>query len=274
MKVGITLPVFRHDAATAIRVARHAEAAGVDGVFVFDHLWPLGQPERPALACLPQLGALAVETERVVLGPLVARVGLVPDVVLVHALSTVGRQAPGRLVAPLGTGDAANRDENLAYGRPFPPPEERVATLRSCAALLAAEGVPVWVGGRSRRMRRVAADVGGWNAWGTDAVTFASEASEVAALNPATVLTWGGQVLVGRDERQLSAKLEHHGDRPGLIRGTVAGLEDHLAALASAGAVWAVCALLDAGSDPLSVELVVEAAGRANSRPGARGGPG
>ena len=274
VKVGITLPQFRHDAATAIDVARRAEAAGVDGVFVFDHLWPLGQPLRPALACLPLLGALAVETRRVVLGPLVARIGLVPDAVLAHGLATLGRLAPGRVVAALGTGDKANRDENVAYGRPFAPAPEGLVALRQVAALLRAEGLPVWVGGRSPALRRVAAEVGGWNGWGADAPTFAAEAETVRAIDPGAVLTWGGQVLVGRDGSEASAKLERHGDRAGLVKGTVADLAEHLGALAAAGATWAVCAPLDVGTDPASVELVVEAARRADSPPGVPRGPG
>ena len=274
MKVGITLPQFRHDAVTAISVARRAEAAGVDGVFVFDHLWPLGQPRRPALACLPLLGALAVETRGVVLGPLVARVGLVPDAVLVHGLSTLERLAPGRVVAAVGTGDRANRDENVAYGRPFAPPDERIAALRRVAGLLRAEGLPVWVGGRSPQILQVAAEVGGWNAWGTDAVTFAAEASAVTAIGPDATLTWGGQVLVGGDESEAAGKLERHGDRAGMVKGTVDDLAAHLSALASAGAAWAVCAPVDVGTDPSAVERVAEAARRADSRQGERRGPG
>ncbi|HET7720943.1 MAG TPA: LLM class flavin-dependent oxidoreductase, partial [Acidimicrobiales bacterium] len=106
MLVGVTLPQFRHDADAAITVARRAEAAGLDGVFVFDHLWPMGQRMRPALHSTTLLGALAVETDRVVLGTLVARVGLVPDAVLVHTLVTLHRMTAGRLIAALGTGDS------------------------------------------------------------------------------------------------------------------------------------------------------------------------
>src|SRR3954467_14194600 len=127
VRVGITLPQFREDPEPAIDVARRAEAAGLDGVFVFDHLWPLRQPDRPALAGIPLLAALAVETERVTLAPLVARVGLLPDAVLVHAFMTLRRLAGDRLVAALGTGDAGNRDENVAYGVPFTPKADRLA---------------------------------------------------------------------------------------------------------------------------------------------------
>src|SRR3954465_12070378 len=114
MLVGISVPQFQLDPEPAIAAAQRAEAAGLDGVFVFDHLWPLHQPERPALHGPSLLAALAAETDRITLGPLVARVGLLPDAVLTHTLLTIHRMLGDRLVATLGTGDSSNRDENLA----------------------------------------------------------------------------------------------------------------------------------------------------------------
>jgi alkanesulfonate monooxygenase SsuD/methylene tetrahydromethanopterin reductase-like flavin-dependent oxidoreductase (luciferase family) len=259
VRVGITLPQFRHEAEPALATARRAEAAGLDGIFVFDHLWPLGQPERPALHSLVLLGALAVETTRVTLGPLVARVGLVPDAVLVHGYVTLHRMVGDRLVVGLGTGDRANRDENLAYGIPFPPAARRLASLGECCRGLRQAGVRTWVGGRSAAVRRAAAEADGWNAWGADPGTFAAEA---ALVPPGRELTWGGQVLVGRTRAEADAKLAAHGGRPNLVAGTVEDLRRHLEALAAAGASWAVCAPLDIGTDPAAVDLVAEAAPR------------
>ena len=62
MRVGITLPQFRDEADSALDAARRAEALGIDGVFCFDHLWPMGQPGRPALSSGPLLGALVVKS--------------------------------------------------------------------------------------------------------------------------------------------------------------------------------------------------------------------
>ena len=62
MKIGITLPQFRNEADTALEAARRAEDLGFDGVFCFDHLWPMGRPDRPALSSAPLLGALAAAT--------------------------------------------------------------------------------------------------------------------------------------------------------------------------------------------------------------------
>ena len=257
MLIGVTLPQFRHDAEAAVTVARRAEAAGLDGVFVFDHLWPMGQRMRPALHSTTLLGALAVETDRVVLGTLVARVGLVPDAVLVHSLVTLHRMTAGRLIAALGTGDSLNREENEAYGVPFAPVADRVASVADCCRRLRAAGVTTWIGGRSPAVRMAAANADAWNGWGTDVATWAGEAASVPHGGE---LTWGGQVLIGRTEAEAGAKLRTHGPRPGLVAGTMDDLRAHFEALAAAGASWAVCAPLDVGTDPDAVEMLSEVA--------------
>jgi len=265
VNVATTLPQFRHDAEPALQAARRAEEVGLAGVFVFDHLWPLGQPERPALHSKALLGALAVETSRVTLGTLVARVGLLPDAVLVHELYSVRRMTGDRFVAGLGTGDAGNRDENLAYGVANASKDERLTRLAACCDRLRDMGVPTWAGGRSPELRLVAArHAAGWNTWQTDPATFAVDAAGVRALagERAFETTWGGQVLVGRTRAQAAEKLERHGPRPGLVRGTVDDLVAHLEALAEGGASWAICAPLDVGVDPEALELLGQAADR------------
>lgn len=211
MKVGITLPQFRAEAEPALEAARVAEAAGLDGVFVFDHLWPIGHPERPALHGLALLGALAVETQRVMLGSLVSRVGLVPDVVLVNALHTVSRMCGGRFIAGLGVGDRLSRAENEAFGVAFASAQDRFASLVECCRELRAADVPVWVGGLSDEVREIAvAEADALNLWGVDA-------ARVAAVSGVEV-TWAGQV------------------------GPEVDVAAHLGALQEAGATWAVCA--------------------------------
>lgn len=263
MRVGVTLPQYRFEAEPALEAARHAEQAGLDGVFVFDHLWPLGRPDRPALHSFSLLGALAVETTRVHLGTLVARVSLLPNAVLVHNFETLQRMIGDRLVAGVGTGDSANRDENVAYGVPFPPRAERLAELATCCRDLRALGVRTWIGGNSAEARAAAAaHADGWNGWGHDATGWATLAHELPAEGPIE-RTWGGQVLVGRDDDEAAAKLERHGGRPGLVHGTVADLAQHLRTLADAGASWAVCAPLDVGNGYDVIEMVAEAAAMA-----------
>ncbi|MFM8236335.1 MAG: LLM class flavin-dependent oxidoreductase, partial [Actinomycetota bacterium] len=103
MKIGLALPQFVEDPELPIAAARAAEAAGVDGVFVYDHLWR-GEPpnRRPALECFALLGALAVETTSVALGTLVVRATLRPAATTANAFATAQRVHRGRLIAGLG----------------------------------------------------------------------------------------------------------------------------------------------------------------------------
>jgi hypothetical protein len=259
MRIGVTLPQFREDPAPALAVARSAEDAGLDGVFVFDHLWPLGRPDRPALHSYELLGAVAAETSSVAVGTLVARVGLLPDAMFLHALLTLHQVAGARLVAGLGTGDVANRDENLAYGVGYSPTGERRARMVACCRALSDAGVVTWIGGRSAAARgaAVAGGATAWNGWGFDRATFAAAAAELVGTDVAP--TWAGQVLVGRTQDEADAKLARHGPRPGLVWGTVDALRRHFDALDAAGATWAVCAPLDVGHDPAAPETLAEA---------------
>jgi alkanesulfonate monooxygenase SsuD/methylene tetrahydromethanopterin reductase-like flavin-dependent oxidoreductase (luciferase family) len=224
VRVGVTLPTFRHDA-SAVEAARRVEELGLDGVFVFDHLWPLGAPQRPALSAFPVLGAVAASTHTVRVGTLVARVGLVPDEVLVAQLLSLHHMAPGRLIAGLGTGDDKSAAENLAFGIPFDPADERRLSLRSCARQLTAAGVPVWVGGGSAATDELAVDLGvALNLWG-------APPAMVAAFRSRCEVTWAGPV--GVEVPEIAPWLEE---------------------IAGAGATWAVCAW------PRSIEAVAEAA--------------
>ena len=226
MKVGVTLPQFRDEADSALAAARRAEALGLDGVFCFDHLWPMGQPGRPALSSGPLLGALAAATSTIAIGTLVARIGLLPDDVLVAELASLVAISGGRLIAGLGTGDQKSRAENDAFGIPFDPAEERRVRLGAVAVAVAARGIPVWVGGGRPSTTDLARTVGGAaNLWEADA-------SRVAELTAAGFeVTWGGPVAGDVDE-----------------------VTRRLAALAGAGATWAVCGWPD------SLEVVAEAA--------------
>ncbi len=184
-------------------MARRAEEAGVDGVFCYDHLWPLGQPERPAMAPFPLLGAVAAITERVWLGPLVARVGLVPDQVLLAEFDALGLLAPDRVIGALGTGDRLSAPENEAFGVPFAPAAERRDALAHCVRSLRERGIPVWVGGGARRTVAIAEAEGvAVNLWGAtpEAVALQAEHSEV---------TWGGTTPEpGTDEVAAEASVE------------------------------------------------------------------
>ncbi|HVT77452.1 MAG TPA: LLM class flavin-dependent oxidoreductase [Acidimicrobiales bacterium] len=160
MKIGITLPQFSADPHAMIAAARRAEDAGIDGVFVYDH-YP--RPDRPeAQHGLTMLGALAVATERINVGLLVARVGVVPDRVLLSQIHTAARLAgPHRFIAGVGVGDRESDTEDVAIGITRPSLDERFARLEFVAATLHSEfGLEVWLAGKSARARHVATTLG------------------------------------------------------------------------------------------------------------------
>ncbi len=158
MKFGIILPNFTDDPAEAVREARKAEEVGLDGVFSYDHLFPMRQPERPSLSAFPLLGAVAQATTRVKVGTLVARIGVLPDAELVAEMKGLEEVAPGRVIAGLGIGDHLSRPESEAYGLPLFPIDDRYASLSWCAEHLKQAGIEVWLGGASERMREMAAE--------------------------------------------------------------------------------------------------------------------
>src|SRR6266704_2439188 len=57
--LAITLPQFRSAPDATLEALEDGRRLGYAGGFVFDHLWPLGQPRRPALECWTLLAGLA-----------------------------------------------------------------------------------------------------------------------------------------------------------------------------------------------------------------------
>lgn len=242
MRVAITLPQFRDDPGPALAAAAVADALDLDGVFVFDHLWAIGSPAKPAIPAFPLLGALAATTSRLSIGSLVARIGLVPDAVLVHQFLTLKAMVGDRLIAGIGTGDRLSVQENVAYGIDYPPAAERRSRVGKVADELRAHGITTWVGGRAERTRLVAIDhADALNLWDVDAGILAAERR--------VQVTWGGQVPPDED---AAASL--------------------LAGLSGAGATWAVCApAYGADPDPTAAVEALAASVTASKRRGAGG---
>jgi len=247
MLIGVTLPSFRENA-QALDSARRAERLGLDGVFVFDHLWPMGRPDRPALSAMPLLGAVAAATDEVHVGSLVARIGLLPDDLSVRTLASIDLISGGRFIAGLGMGDSMSAAENLAFGLPFPPVDERLESLRWCASRLAEAGTEVWIGGGSRSRSRtitLAEEMGvAVNLW----EALPEDLAELSA-GRVPAVTWAGT--------------------PGAQRGAGAdAMADHLTEIATAGATWAVCVW---PNEPNGPETLAEVAAEVRSRVGRSG---
>ncbi|HVE93776.1 MAG TPA: LLM class flavin-dependent oxidoreductase [Acidimicrobiales bacterium] len=253
MKLGITVPQFSSDAARAVAAAERAEAAGIDGVFCFDHLWPMGRPGQPALHGMTLLSALAARTTRVDVGMLVARIGVVPDLVLLRMFETIHHLASGRLIAGMGVGDHKSSDEDAAAGVRRETPARRFERAAALADQLRPRGITTWIAGRSATaLATASAHADAVNFWG-------SPFDEVAALGESAapaVVTWGQQVLVGLNKPDLADRLAAHGGlRDGLLAGTVEQVGEHLVRMRDAGVVYAVCAPLDAAAPDVAERI-------------------
>jgi alkanesulfonate monooxygenase SsuD/methylene tetrahydromethanopterin reductase-like flavin-dependent oxidoreductase (luciferase family) len=264
-RVGITLPSFRASPAPAFAVAHAAEAAGLDAVFAFDHLFRRDRDgnRRPALELLTLMGAVAAETRRIAVGSLVARASLRPPAVLANALDTVARIAgTGRVIAGLGAGDEESREENESFGLPFGGVEERVAMLRAAVEATRDRGYPVWVGGRDRVVREMAgAHADGWNLWGTAAGIdrFRAQAANLrrVAARDAFTVSWGGLVVLGSSETDAARKAERLHAQPGVTVGGPERVAEVLRGFAEAGADWVVVGPVDS-ADPENAAILGE----------------
>ncbi len=224
MKVGITLPTFEPSATAALEVARAAERAGIDGVFVFDHLWRGGHRSGPALSMYPVLGAVAAATRRIRVGSLVARVGFLPDRLVAESFVTLHELTGRRLVAALGIGDSESVSENEAYGIAWPALEDRRASLAAILGELTARGIECWVGATAPATLEIARAGGATvNLWNVELDRLQAE----TARGPAT---WAGS---------FPAK--------------VSPAADQLIGLRDAGATWAIWGW------PRSIDLVTRA---------------
>jgi alkanesulfonate monooxygenase SsuD/methylene tetrahydromethanopterin reductase-like flavin-dependent oxidoreductase (luciferase family) len=121
LRVGIQLPEVER----VVRwpeyavMARAAEEVGFDSVWVGDHLLYRddGRPERGPWDAWTLLAGLAVVTERVGIGPLVACTAFHRPGVLARVAAAVDELSGGRLVVGLGAG--WNETEFTAFGIPF-----------------------------------------------------------------------------------------------------------------------------------------------------------
>ncbi|HTU94546.1 MAG TPA: LLM class flavin-dependent oxidoreductase [Solirubrobacteraceae bacterium] len=191
LRVGIQLPeverVVRWPEYAAM--ARAAEEVGFDSVWVGDHLLYRddGRPERGPWDAWTLLTGLAMVTERVGIGPLVACTAFHRPGLLARIAAAVDELSGGRLVVGLGAG--WNEPEFTAFGIPF---DDRIARFTEAfeitRRLLAGERVtfrgayeqvtdavllppparrpPLMIGALRRQMLDVAIPhVDAWNTW-------------------------------------------------------------------------------------------------------------
>ena len=138
MRVGLTLPqgcdreFLGLDASSAwrrtVEVARRAETAGFDSLWVYDH-FQVDPPPQEAIVFDPlcELAGLASVTSQARLGTLVAAAAYRNAAMTTKMFSTIDVQSGGRVI--LGIGAGWKQDEWIAYGYGFPDAATRLAIL-------------------------------------------------------------------------------------------------------------------------------------------------
>jgi probable F420-dependent oxidoreductase len=190
-RVGIQLPEAERKVSIGeyLAMARAAEEAGFDSIWVGDHLLYRDEgPERGPLEAFTLLAAIATATTEITLGPLVACTAVRHPPVLAKMAATVDEISGGRLTLGLGAG--WNRAEFEAFGLPFDRRAARsIEAFQIVRGLLAGERVtfegdgygtddavllppmihriPLMIGSMGERvLEATLPSVDTWNVWG------------------------------------------------------------------------------------------------------------
>lgn len=265
-RVGLTLPSFVRDPDEVFAVVHAAEAAGLDGVFVYDHIFRVARDgtHRPALEMSALLAAVAAESSSLHVGVLVTRASLRPAAVTALTLATACRIASGRVVTAIGAGDSESQRENEQFGLAFGSLDDRVAELRAAVRASRDQGFPVWVGGLHPAVRALAAaEADGWNRWGGPVERFAEQAAAVrsAAVRDPFVCSWGGLVVMADTDAAAAAKASRLGAGPGTVVGGVDTMTAALGEYVAAGAGWVVAGPVDSRDPGNAATLAAVRAG-------------
>jgi alkanesulfonate monooxygenase SsuD/methylene tetrahydromethanopterin reductase-like flavin-dependent oxidoreductase (luciferase family) len=106
VRVGLNMPNFDvfADPATVVTIAREAERAGWDGVFVWDHINIFGEVPVDLADPWVLLTLIATATEQIAIGPMVTPVPRRRPWVLARQTATLDRVSHGRLILGVGLG--------------------------------------------------------------------------------------------------------------------------------------------------------------------------
>src|SRR5688500_3695934 len=231
-KVGVQLPEVERFLPWPeyLDLARRAESAGYDSIWVGDHLvydLPDGSTRGPYEAGTT-LAAIAGATERVEIGPLVASTAFHTPAMLAKQAATVDAISEGRLIVGLGAG--WNRREFDAFGFPY---DRRVSRFEEALAIIVPllregrttfhgqfydvddcvldprpvrdGGPPIMLGSNSPRMLSIGLPVvDSWNVWWSiydnSVAKFAQVKAEIDAVAPeGTHVAANAAVLVTLD---------------------------------------------------------------------------
>jgi len=252
MSLGLQIPSFDFPGVSPDKVfdrvaeiARTAEGAGFDSVWVMDHFEQItGDPNDPILEGYVVLAGIAARTKRVDLGTLVTGVIHRNPAILAKMVTTLDVLSKGRAI--LGIGAAWNDTEQAAYGIERASVKERMNRLEEAVQICRAmftqeaasfkgryyqienahnsprpirpEGIPIMIGGggEKRTLRLVAQYANICNTLGGDAATIRHKMDVLDAhcadvgRDPKEISRTSLQTLViGHDAAEAARKGEH-----------------------------------------------------------------
>ena len=171
LKFGIGLAPFE-ECEISVKYSIRAEKAGLDYVFISDHL-----KGRNIYICLT---AVALNTEKILLGPGITNPYYIHPVTTAQMLLSLNELAPGRLVCGLGAGDLTNLNRvGIKQEKPIAAVRESSQIIRSSLTgdIVNIDGtvfkisnqnfgfprsdvIPILIGAQGERMLKLAGEVG------------------------------------------------------------------------------------------------------------------
>jgi len=131
IRFGVLVPQMSRDYENIRRIWSEAESSGFDSAWIVDHLIPYDYPNRPLaetmLECWVTLSALARDTSRIRLGPLVSCNSYRQPQLLAKMSASLDVISGGRLNFAIGAGWL--QLEHSAYGFTFPTTAQRIERL-------------------------------------------------------------------------------------------------------------------------------------------------
>jgi alkanesulfonate monooxygenase SsuD/methylene tetrahydromethanopterin reductase-like flavin-dependent oxidoreductase (luciferase family) len=261
VRYGVYLPPFGPlgDPRDLVELARRAEAAGWDGVFLWDHVTGARGPIADTWSTL---AAMTQVTERLLIGPMVTPLPRRRPWIVARQAATVSRLSGGRLVLGAGlgsdeTGDFSGFDEETSERRRSARLDEGLGLIRR-----------IWAGEEIRHEGehyRVSLDAASpephplpiWIGSSTGHPRVRERAARADGIFPNP----GERTLTAGDVRELAARMPR--DRPFdiVVPGNASPAWDEpqhadLAGLAEAGMTWWLESLFWLDSLELSLKVV------------------
>lgn len=139
-EIGVYLPHMGLSYEDVLRRTRRCDELGIDSLWLYDHLYAPGMPDRPSLEAWTLATALLSNTERIRIGHMVLCNQFRHPVMLAKMATTLDQISGGRLTLGIGSGSLADEHERARL--PWGTFGERSERLAETLELLAGEVIP------------------------------------------------------------------------------------------------------------------------------------